>query len=173
MAKKKRKLVFMGSDPIALPSLEFLAEQSDQLEIAAVFTQPDRRTGRGRKLQANAIKLWAEANKIEVFQPEKPGESEVEWMRENEIDLILVMAYGHILRQNLIESVPLKIYNLHASLLPKYRGASPIEAAIAEGESETGVTLMEVVRKLDAGPIVDAEKFPIDRFETGGTAAKK
>lgn len=173
VGSRKRKLVFMGSDEIALPSLEFLAEQTDALEIAAVYTQPDRRRGRGKALHPNAIKVWAQEREIAVRQPEKLGDGEVEWLQENGIDLILVMAYGHILRRNLIESVPLKTYNLHASLLPKYRGASPIEAAISEGDEETGVTLMQVVRRLDAGPLVDAERFPIDRLETGESAKDK
>src|SRR5690625_5304962 len=173
VGSRKRKLVFMGSDEIALPSLDFLAEQTKQLEIAAVYTQPDRRRGRGKALHPNAIKVWALEREIDVRQPEKLGDEEVEWMKENEIDLILVMAYGHILRRNLIESVPLKTYNLHASLLPKYRGASPIEGAISEGDKETGVTLMQVVRRLDAGPLVDVERFPIDCVETGESARHK
>lgn len=163
----------MGSDEIALPSLDFLAKQTELLEIAAVYTQPDRRRGRGKSLHPNAIKVWALEREIEVRQPEKLGDEEVAWVKENRIDLILVMAYGHILRQNLIESVPLKTYNLHASLLPKYRGASPIEGAISEGDKETGVTLMQVVRRLDAGPLVDTELFPIDCVETGKSARHK
>lgn len=168
----RRKLVFMGSDEIALPSLEFLAEAAD-VEFAGIYTQPDRRTGRGKKVHENAIKRWALARGIEVRQPEKVDETELAWIREVECDLVMVMAYGHILRRRFLECPPLGTYNLHASLLPNYRGASPIETALACGESETGVTLMRMVRRLDAGPIVDQEHFLVERLETGESARGK
>lgn len=170
----KTNIAFLGSDPIALPALEFLVgEAAAEVEISAIFTQPDRPTGRGKKLRANAVKEWALARGIEVFQPEKPGDAEVEWVRESGCELLLVMAYGHILRRRLLESPRLGTFNLHASLLPRYRGASPIQAAVASGESETGITFMRMVRRLDAGPIADQETFPVDRLETGATAIEK
>lgn len=164
----------MGSDPIALPTLELLAgDAANEVEIAGIYTQPDRPTGRGKKLKANAIKEWALSRGIEVRQPEKLGDDDLEWLKGAGCEMILVMAYGHILRRRLLEFPPLGTYNLHASLLPKYRGASPIEAALASGDSETGVSLMRMVRQLDAGPIVDQEAFAVERLETGETAAKK
>ncbi|MEX2381339.1 MAG: methionyl-tRNA formyltransferase [Opitutales bacterium] len=170
----KRKIIFMGSDPIALPSLEFLVgEAAAEVEIAGIYTQPDRPAGRGKKLQANAIKQWALARGIAVRQPEKLGDTEVNWIEETGCEMMLVMAYGHILRRRFIECPPLGTFNLHASLLPKYRGASPIQSAVASGEPETGVTLMRMVRKMDAGPIVDQEAFPVERLETGETAIAK
>lgn len=170
----RRRIVFMGSDPIALPGLDFLADEAlDRVEIAGVLTQPDRPAGRGRKLKANEIKQWAVARGVEVRQPERPGREEVAWLRQVGCELVLVMAYGHILRRAFLEFPPLGTYNLHASLLPGYRGASPIQSALAEGEKEMGVTLMRMVRRMDAGPIVDQEAFPVARRETGQTATAK
>src|SRR5690606_6501343 len=118
-------------------------------------------------------KQWALDREIPVFQPEKLDEATVAHVQECQPCLVLVMAYGHILRRRLIDAPALGTFNLHASILPKYRGASPIEAAIASGDEETGVTLTRMVRRLDAGPIVDIERFPIDRLETGESAARK
>lgn len=163
----------MGSDPIALPALDFLRAQVDRVVIAGVYTQPDRPHGRGKKLSPNAIKEWAISHGIPVRQPEALDSSELEALRAIGCDFALLMAYGHILRKSLLETPPLGTWNLHASLLPRYRGASPIPAAIASGEHTTGITLMRMVRKLDAGPVLDCERAPIDRLETGETLARK
>ena len=133
----KQKIAFFGSDEIALPCLQALVDSPSNYEICGVLTQPDRRSGRGRKLQPNPIKRWAMASDIPVMTPDKPGTGEVEWIKSLEVDLILVMAYGHILKEDLLTAAPFGCFNLHASLLPKYRGASPIESAIAMGEKKT------------------------------------
>lgn len=163
----KQKIAFFGSDEIALPSLEALADSSNNWEICGVLTQPDRRSGRGRILQPNAIKRWAMDSHIPVMNPEKPGKVEAEWIKDLGVDLVLVMAYGHILKEDLLTVTPFGCFNLHASLLPKYRGASPIESAMAMGEMKTGVTLMQVIPEMDAGPIIDAETVIIDQGDTG------
>ena len=163
----KQKIAFFGSDEIALPCLQALVDSPSNYEICGVLTQPDRRSGRGRKLQPNPIKRWAMASDIPVMTPDKPGTGEVEWIKSLEVDLILVMAYGHILKEDLLTAAPFGCFNLHASLLPKYRGASPIESAIAMGEKKTGVTLMQVIPKMDAGPIIDTEAVIIDRGDRG------
>ncbi len=173
MVKKIYKIAFLGSDEIALPCLDFLQNECPLVEISAILTQPDRRVGRGRKLQSNPIKIWAETNHVLVRCPEKPAVNDCEWLDDQKIDLILVMAYGHILKNYFLELPKLGCFNLHASLLPKYRGASPIETAIAMGESKTGVTLMRVVEKMDAGPIVDSKSVEIDKMDTGATLRKK
>jgi methionyl-tRNA formyltransferase len=161
------RLVFLGSDPIALPALEWLAgEGSSVAQLVAVFTQPDRPVGRGQKVSANAIKTWALARGLAVFQPEKITEDVRAQLAALASDVALVMAYGHILRDDFIATPRLGTLNLHTSLLPNYRGASPIQTAIASGERETGVTLMRIVRRLDAGPVADAERVAIDRLDT-------
>nr|MBP6508382.1 methionyl-tRNA formyltransferase [Opitutaceae bacterium] len=161
------RLVFLGSDPIALPLLNWLAgEGKGCAEVVAVFTQPDRATGRGQKITANTIKEWAEARSLPVFQPEKLTEEVRAQLAALQADVALVMAYGHILRQEFIDTPRLGTLNLHTSRLPKYRGASPIQTAIANGEKDTAVTLMRIVRELDAGPVADCEPVTIGSLDT-------
>lgn len=160
-------LVFLGSDPIALPLLDWLAgEGSPVARVTAVFTQPDRPVGRGQKVTPNGIKTWALAHGLPVYQPEKITEEVRAQLAALSADVSLVMAYGHILKQDFIDTPRLGTLNLHVSLLPKYRGASPIQTAIANGESETGVSLMRIVRQLDAGPIAAVERVIIGPRET-------
>lgn len=161
------RLVFMGSDPIALPLLDWLAGEGRMHgEVVCVFTQPDRPVGRGQKVQPNAIKLWAQAHGLPVEQPEKLTALELARLQACRADLALVMAYGHILRDEFIAAPRLGTVNLHASLLPKYRGASPIQTAIASGERHTGVSFMRIVRALDAGPVADTEAVAIEPHDT-------
>ncbi len=161
------RLVFMGSDPIALPLLEWLAGPGAvHARLVAVFTQPDRPTGRGQKVVANAIKSWALTQGLPVHQPDKFDATARTQLAACQGDVALVMAYGHILRQEAIDTPRLGTLNLHASILPRYRGASPIQTAIACGEKETGVSLMRIVRELDAGPVADRERVSIDRQDT-------
>lgn len=177
------KIVFMGSDAIALPALNWLAgpARSGQAaspgsgpageggaagEVVAVFTQPDRAVGRGQKVQPNAIKQWALARGIPVHQPERFGVADREILSQHSPDLALVMAYGHILKDDVIATPRLGTVNLHASLLPKLRGASPIQTAVATGEPETGVAFMRIVAELDAGPVADVERVPIGPLDT-------
>ncbi|MDI1248939.1 MAG: methionyl-tRNA formyltransferase [Lacunisphaera sp.] len=159
------KIVFMGSDAIALPALNWLVG-GGIAQVVAVFTQPDRAAGRGQKVQANAIKLWALERGLPVLQPEKIGAPEQQQLADLQPDLTLVMAYGHILKQDVIATPRLGTLNLHTSVLPQYRGASPIQTAIACGEKETGVTLMRLVRELDAGPVADVERVAIESLDT-------
>jgi methionyl-tRNA formyltransferase len=168
------RLVFLGSDAIALPLLDWVAgEGGAAAQVVGVFTQPDRPTGRGQKVQPNAIKEWALARGLPLLQPEKLTEDVRLQLAALNPDLALVMAYGHILRDDFIGTPRLGTLNLHTSLLPKYRGASPIQTAVANGDSETGVTLMRIVRKLDAGPIADVERVGIAPLDTAaGVEAK-
>ncbi len=166
MAKVMR-LVFMGSDGIALPMLERLADEGRAVvEIVGVFTQPDRPVGRGQRVVANAIKTWAMAAGVPVYQPEKFDDDARQQLAFLEPDVTLVMAYGHILRLPVIETPRLGTLNLHTSLLPRYRGASPIQTAIASGERETGVSLMRIVPALDAGPVADVERVAVGSLDT-------
>jgi methionyl-tRNA formyltransferase len=169
----RTRLVFMGSDAIALPTLRCLIEDKGQLGIEAVYTQPDRPRGRGKKVQPNAIKIWATEHGIPMYQPDSFGVDEVQCLLDLDPDIILVMAYGHLLPQGVLDVAPLGIYNIHTSLLPKLRGASPIETAVASGLSESGVSLMKLVMKMDAGPICGQERIPIESLETGGSYRDK
>lgn len=166
------RIVFMGSDAIALPALNWLAG-SGVAQVVAVFTQPDRAAGRGQKVQANAIKLWALEHGLPVLQPEKVGAAEREQLAAFQPDLTLVMAYGHILKQEVIDAPRLGTVNLHTSILPKYRGASPIQTAIANGESETGVSLVRMVLALDAGPVAGGERVGIEPLDTAAEVEAK
>jgi len=170
---KPKRIAFFGSDQIAIPVLKSILSQPQSFEICGVLTQPDRRSGRGNKFQSNPIKQWALESNIPVSDPPKPGSEEVRWIKHLQADMALIMAYGHILKEELLNAPPYGCFNLHASLLPKYRGASPIETAIAMGEQESGVTLMQVVPQMDAGPVVDAEIVPIEESDQGATLRKK
>jgi len=169
------RVVFMGSDAIALPLVECLAGGcGGRVELAAVVTQPDRPVGRGRRLRANPVAAFAEGLPgLPVFKPGKPGPELVAWIRGQEIALVLVMAYGHILKPELIAAPARAMVNFHASLLPRLRGASPVETAVATGEAETGVTLMQVVPRMDAGPVAGREAIPVGAQDTGGSMRQK
>jgi methionyl-tRNA formyltransferase len=167
------RIVFLGADPIALPLLHWLGRGGGPAEVVAVFTQPDRPAGRGQQVAANAVKAWALARGLPVFQPERLGEAERQQLAAIGADLGLVMAFGHILREDFIGTPRLGTLNLHVSLLPQYRGASPIQAAIASGETATGVSLMRVVRRLDAGPVAETETVPIAALDTAAEVEGK
>jgi len=161
------KVIFMGSDPIALPLLDWLAGEGRALaSVAAVYTQPDRPAGRGQKTEAGPVKQWAVAHGVPVRQPEKLSPDERGWLADQRADVALVLAYGHILNDGFIATPRMGTLNLHASILPRHRGASPIQTAIAQGEPETGVSLMRIVRKLDAGPVADVARVPVAPLDT-------
>lgn len=163
---KQVRTVFMGSDPIALPFLHTLERTVPAMRLCAIFTQPDRPKGRGQKLQPNAIKQWALEQGLPVRQPERCGRADEAWLDEEKIDLVLVMAYGQMLKPGFLQRPLLGVYNLHTSLLPKFRGASPIHTALVEGEETTGVTFMRVIPQMDAGPIIDQQPVAINAAMT-------
>lgn len=161
------KIAFMGSDEIALPMLDTLiGEKPGGARVAAVFTQPDRKTGRGMRLQANAIKQWAERHGLPVYQPVKCGKDEAAFLKAEGFDLVLVMAYGQFLPSSILEATPLGALNLHASILPRLRGASPIHTAVALGHPESGVSFMRITPQMDAGPVADVEQVPVEQADT-------
>lgn len=165
--------IFFGSDAICLPILDALISSSDRLELRAVVSQPDRRQGRGKKMGSNPVAAWAKKNGIALLQPEKPGVELAEWMQAQSTAIALVMAYGHFLNRALREAPLVGMYNFHASLLPKYRGAAPIEWAIANGERQTGVALMQVVQAMDAGDVAAVETVEIDSKDTAASVREK
>jgi methionyl-tRNA formyltransferase len=163
------RLVFMGSDPVALPLLDWLAgEGASVARVAGLFTGPDRPSGRGQSVNPNAVMAWAAGRPIQIHQPGKLDAAALGSLAALRPDVTLVVAYGQILRDEFISVPRLGTLNLHASLLPKYRGASPIQAAVAAGERQTGMTLMRIVRELDAGPAAGEECVPIGQLDTAG-----
>jgi methionyl-tRNA formyltransferase len=167
MPAEPLRIVFMGADAIALPLLRWMLGPGGQrVRVVGVFTQPDRPVGRGQQIRPNAIKDWALGAGLPVLQPERLGPDERLALAALQPDVALVMAYGHILRDEFIGTPRLGTLNLHTSRLPAYRGASPIQTAVAAGERETAVSLMRIVRRLDAGPVADRETVAIGPLDT-------
>jgi methionyl-tRNA formyltransferase len=160
------RLIFIATGDIALPSFRHLLENGPR--PLALVTQPDKPVGRHQALTPPAIKVEALAARIPVYQPETIGDITAE-LAALEPEVLVVMAYGQILRKNILTLASQAIINLHASLLPKYRGAACIQAAIDAGDDETGITAMHVVRELDAGDMIVSKSIPIASDETGGT----
>ncbi len=162
------RIVFMGTPEFAVASLKRLVE--DGHEICGVFTQPDKPKNRGMKLVFPPVKEFALSQGLPVFQPESmKEESAVELLRSLKPELSVVAAYGQILTEEALQVPTLGSINVHASLLPRYRGAAPINWAILNGETETGVTIMHMAKKLDAGDIVTVRRTPIDPNEDAET----
>ncbi len=160
------KLVFMGSGPFALASLEALASSGHEIKL--LVCQPDRPKGRGHQVQEPEVKTWARAKNIEVYQPEKSKAPEaIERINQVAADLHVVVSFGQILPAALLDAPRLGAVNIHGSLLPKYRGAAPIEWAIAKGEHETGVCSQRMVSKLDAGALYLSRKIAIGPNDQG------
>ncbi|MEA4852786.1 MAG: methionyl-tRNA formyltransferase [Christensenella sp.] len=165
--KKNFKILFMGTPEFAVPSLQMLHENG--YHVAAVFTQPDRKAGRGHKILPPPVKEAALAYGIPVYQFEKVSAPEgVAAIREVAPDLMVTAAYGHILTQEILDIPPLGCINVHASLLPKLRGAAPIQWSIINGDTESGVTTMYTVRALDAGDVLVQKKMDIPPEMTAG-----
>lgn len=163
------KIVFLGTGEIGLPSLEAIYNSSDY-ELVSVFTQPDRPYGRKGELKSSVIKEFAESRSITLYQPEKIKEQEaIEHLRSGRPDVIVVIAYGQILPKAVLQIPKIACINLHASLLPLYRGASPIQAAILNGDASTGLTVMYIGEGLDDGDILKSEKLEISKDETAGS----
>ena len=165
------RVLFWGTPEFATPSLRALAGEG--FDVVGVVTQPDRPRGRSRsELVAPPVKDVAVAEEIPVLQPERPrGEQFITQLRKLEPDISVVVAYGHILEQQVIDLPRLGTINVHASLLPALRGAAPVHAAIRLGLAETGVTIMQMVQALDAGPIILQMKTAIAEDETYGDLA--
>lgn len=162
------RVVFVATGDIALPTWDWLMVSG--LEVVALVTQPDKPQGRRMEMTPPAIKLRALAAGIPVMQPESlRKKSAIDAVAALQPDLIVVMAYGQILTERFLAIAPLGCINLHASILPKYRGASCIQAALDQGDTETGITVMHMARELDAGDVILQKKLAIRENETGGT----
>lgn len=166
------RIVFMGTPDFSVPALKALVEAGH--EVAAVVTQPDRPRGRGKELQMTPVKVQALAYGIPVYQPEKVKDPAfVEILRNLQPEVIVVIAFGQILSRDILDLPPYGCINIHASLLPKYRGAAPIQWAVIDGEKETGVTTMMMDVGLDTGDMLERTVIPLDPKETGGSLFDK
>ena len=160
------RIVFLGTPDFAVDCLDALMKSKH--EVVGVVTQPDKPTERGNKIEFSAIKKYALANSIPLFQFPKISRDGVIDLKALEPDIMITAAYGQILSQEVLTIAPLGVINVHASILPKYRGASPIQAAIIHGDDETGVTIMKTEIGLDTGDIISVVKTPIFETETFG-----
>lgn len=161
------RVVFMGTPDIAATCLKKIIQ--DGFEVVGVYTQPDRPKNRGMKMAFSPVKEVALAHNLPVFQPENFREEEtVEQLRALRPDVAAVVAYGRILPQRVLDIAPKGFINIHASVLPQYRGSAPYQWAVLDGLAETGVTAMYLVRQMDAGDIIEIAKTPIDPEETAG-----
>jgi methionyl-tRNA formyltransferase len=166
------RIVFMGTPEFAVPSLKELHRRGH--EIVLVVTQPDRPAGRGRKVSSPPVKVAAADLRLAVDQPDSVNTDEfVSRVRALRPELIVVVAFGQIFSDEILGVPTLGCVNLHGSLLPRYRGVAPINWAIAEGESETGVTTMFMARKVDAGEIILTRRTPIGDRETAGELSRR
>lgn len=162
------RLLFMGSPDFALPSLRRLI--ADGHQIVGVYTQPDREAGRGRVLTAPPVKQLALEQGLPVFQPSSLRREEaLDQVRALAPELIVVAAFGQILRRPVLDAAPHGVLNVHASLLPRWRGASPVQASILAGDAETGVTIMLIDEGLDTGAMLTRRSLPIGDFDTAGS----
>ena len=166
------KIVFMGTPDFAVGALEALVEAGH--EVVAVVTQPDKPKGRGKEMQQTPVKACALKHNIEVFQPVKIKTPEaVEVLKGYGADLFVVAAFGQILSKEILDMPKFGCVNIHASLLPKYRGAAPIQWAILDGEKETGVTIMQMNEGLDTGDMLTKVIVPIEDTDTGESLFEK
>lgn len=166
-------VVFMGTPEFAVPILQSLID-NPEYDVQAVLTQPDHHIGRKRTLHQSPVKELAEQYNIEVLQPAKLSESpEMEKIISLQPDLMITAAYGQFLPTKLLAAAKIAAINVHGSLLPKYRGGAPIQYSIINGDKETGVSIMYMVKKMDAGDIISQRSIPIEDTDDSGTMFKK
>ncbi|WP_075720658.1 methionyl-tRNA formyltransferase [Roseburia sp. 499] len=162
------KVIFMGTPDFSVGTLEALIAAGHEITLAV--TQPDKPKGRGKSMQYPPVKEAALAHGIEVYQPRRVREPEcIEYLRKYEADIIVVVAFGQILPKEILEMPKYRCINVHASLLPKYRGAAPIQWAVINGEKVTGVTTMRMAEGIDTGDMILKEEVELDAEETGGS----
>ncbi|MFC6175804.1 methionyl-tRNA formyltransferase [Companilactobacillus huachuanensis] len=166
------KIIFLGTPEFSATVLKGLLKEG--YDIIAAVTQPDKPVGRKQKLQKSPVKLIAEDENIKLYQPVKlPGSPEVEELKALKADLIVTAAYGQFLPTSFLESAKVAAINVHGSLLPKYRGGAPIQWSLLNGDKETGITIMYMVKGMDAGDIISQEKLPITRDDDNGSLFEK
>ena len=165
------KIIFAGTPEFSVPTL--LALNTEYSQVTYVLTQPDKKSGRGMKQLHSPVKKIALSLNISTFQPISLKSNEIyESLEACDADILIVVAYGLIIPKRILSLFPMGCYNVHASLLPRWRGAAPIHRAIESGDKTTGVTIMKVVEKLDAGPMVISKSFDLEENMTTGEVTK-
>ena len=166
---QKLNVIFCGTPDFSLPSLEML-HQHPHINLIGVITMPDRPAGRGQELKAPPVAEYAKSHKVPLYQVENINrENEILTELENKkIDFILVLAFAQFLGSRILNLPKLGCFNIHTSILPKYRGAAPIQYALLNGDKSTGVSIQKMVKEMDAGDIVHFHELPISKTETGG-----
>ena len=166
------KIVFMGTPEFSIPTLEALIK--NKFNIVCVYTQPPKKSKRGQKINVSPIEEFSKKNKINFRNPiSLDSREEFEIFKELSPDLAVVVAYGQIIPKNFLGTTKFGFINFHASLLPKWRGAAPIQRAIMNGDTKTGVSIMRIEEKLDGGPVLSAKELDLDQTTTYGEIEKK
>ena len=165
-------IVFMGTPEFSVPTLDLLMK--NKFNIVKVYTQPPKKSKRGQKINSSPIEEYCKKNKISFRNPKiLNNEEEFRSFKELSANLIIVVAYGQIIPKNFLKIVKFGFINIHASLLPKWRGAAPIQRAIMNGDKKIGVSIMKIQEKLDSGPVLDFKEFELDKNTTHGEIEKK
>ena len=166
------KIIFMGTPQFSIPSLEALAKSS--YKISCVYTQPPSASNRGHKLNLSPIQKKAEDLKLSLRSPENLNtDEELNFFKDLNPDIVVVVAYGQLIPKNFLNIPKKGFINIHASLLPKWRGAAPIQRAIINLDKETGVSIMQITEELDSGPVMKKIKIKINPYETSGEVSEK
>ena len=165
------KIVFMGTPEFSIPSLEYLIKSKHK--VVCVYTQPSKKKSRGQKIHKTPVHIFSEKNRINVRTSKLTDENELTKFKNLKPDLVIVVAYGQIIPNSFLQISNLSFLNVHASLLPKWRGAAPIERAILNGDKETGVSIMKIKNELDAGPYIMQTRIKIDTETTSGELKEK
>ena len=166
------KLIFMGTPEFAVPILKSLKESEHQ--ILSVYTQPPNKRNRGQQINISPVHQFSNKFKIDVRSPNLLNkEEEINFFKKLNPDVVVVVAYGKIIPSQILDLKNIKFLNIHASLLPKWRGAAPIQRAIMEGDDETGISIMQIISELDAGPYMLQEKIKIDKKDNYISLSKK
>lgn len=170
----KYRVVFFGTPEFSVSSLQVL-QKSESVDVVAVVSMPDRPAGRGKKLQTPPVAQYAKENGINLFQSKNINRDEelLEFLNSNEVDFYVVIAFAQFLGSKILEKPKYGAFNIHTSLLPKYRGAAPIQYALLNGDTETGVSIQKMVKEMDAGDICYEHTVPITPEETSQTLFKK
>jgi len=166
------KIVFMGTPEFSVPTLESLI--NNKFEILSIYTQPPKKSKRGQKINISPIQKFSEKNNLTVRNPENLNDGEeYNFIKSLSADVAVVVAYGKLIPKNILKTTKLGFINIHASLLPKWRGAAPIQRAIMNGDKKTGVSIMKIEEKLDSGPVLASKELVLDQNAIYGEIQKK